>query len=543
MSTLEDHLYFIVPGATVPATATPATMGSKAYGLSRLARLGLPVPPAFVLGTAVCREYLATERLPEGTEELLARGLERLAEATGRQLGAFRRPLLVAVRSGAPVSMPGMMSTILNIGLCEATLPGLLRATGNPRQVRDCYRRVIRDFTEVVHGVPAESFDALAERLCEREGVASARELDSVTLGELASQSLDLTLARVGEPFPQDPMAQLREAVEAVFRSWNSDKAQAYRRLHHIDAAMGTAVTVQAMVFGNSGPASGSGVGFTRDPATGEPRLYLDFLLNAQGEDVVSGRHPVNDTARMLRQLPTVAAELSRVGDLLESELKDMQDFELTVENGRLYLLQTRAGKRTPWAAVRIATDMVREGRITAKEALEHLAGLQLDQIVRTRLADASAKPLASAVPASIGVASGALVFDARRAAEWSDSGRAVILARPDIGTDDIEGIAAAAGVLTTAGGRTSHAAVVARQHGKVCLVGCAALRIEADGASCVIAGQRLPEGAELTLDANAGQVYAGRLDVVRERPEKELAEVAAWRAAQATGSSAHRGR
>lgn len=535
MSDLQQLLFLVLPGTVLPATASVATLGGKGFGLARMARLGLPVPPAFVLSTALCREYLTQGRLPERTQAVVNRGVATLEEATGRQFGKERRPLLVSVRSGAPVSMPGMMATLLNVGLCEANLQGLLRATGNPRLVQDCYRRLIRDFTEVVHDVAPDRFDAIAAQHCAREAVSSVRELDSVTLEQIASESLDLALAAVGKPFPQDPMQQLLQAVEAVFRSWNSEKARHYRRINRIDESLGTAVTVQAMVFGNSGARSGSGVGFTRDPATGASELYLDFLFNAQGEDVVAGRHTVNDTARMLQQLPQVAAELARIRVMLEQELKDMQDFELTVEDGRLYLLQTRAGKRTPWAAVQIATDMVREGRITREEALAHLEGLDLDRIERTRLADASAVPLASAVPASIGVATGALVLDPARAAEWAARGRQVILVRADIGTEDIEGIAAAQGVLTAAGGRTSHAAVVARQLGKVCLVGCTALHIDADAASCRIGAEALAEGAELTLDANAGKVYAGRLSVVRERPEKVLAEIAGWRATRIT--------
>lgn len=530
MNDPEELLFPVFSGVPLPATASPATMGSKGFGLARLSQQGLPVPPAFVLSTTMCRQYLVQGRLPERTRELLDRGLVRLEEATGRQFGKERRPLLVSVRSGAPVSMPGMMATLLNVGLCEANLQGLLRATGNPRLVADCYRRLVRDFTQTVHDVAPDRFEAIAARHCEAEGVASVWELDSATLAQIGSESLALALAVVGTPFPQDPMEQLLQAVEAVFRSWNSGKARQYRRINGIDESLGTAVTVQAMVFGNSGGRSGSGVGFTRDPATGANELYLDFLFNAQGEDVVAGRHRVNDTARMLRQLPQVARELAHVRDVLERELKDMQDFELTVEDGRLYLLQTRPGKRTPWAAVQMATDMVREGRITSDEALTHLNGIDLDRIERTWLADTKAAPVASAVPASIGVAAGALVFDPKRAAQWAAQGREVILARPDIGTEDIEGIAAARGVLTAAGGRTSHAAVVARQLGKVCLVACTALRIEADGASCYIGAERLSEGAELTLDANEGRVYRGRLSVVHERPEKALAEVAAWR-------------
>ena len=374
---------------------------------------------------------------------MLEAGLRRLADATGRQFGDTRRPLLLAVRSGAPVSMPGMLETVLNVGLTEHNLSGFLRSTGNPRLVRDCYRRLIRDFTTVVHGAAAAPFDALAERHRREQGVASVRDLDSASLAELCAQSLETALAVCGRAFPQSPMDQLEQAVDAVFRSWDSDKARHYRRLHDLDDSAGTAVTVQAMVFGNSGSSSGAGVGFTRDPASGENSLYLDFLFNAQGEDVVSGRHPVHDTARLADRLPLVAAELRGLKTLLEGEFHDMQDFEFTVMDGRLYLLQTRTGKRTPWAALRIAVDLVREERLTRAQALELLRPYRLEDIERTRLAGgAGAEPLATAEPASIGVAAGALAFDSRRAVELAAQGQHIILARTDIDTADIEGIA-----------------------------------------------------------------------------------------------------
>src|SRR3974390_830578 len=369
-----ETLFFIQPNAAVPAAADAAVLGSKAWGLLRLARLGVRVPPAFVLGTEVCREYFARGgQLPPAVRGQLETGLARLAEATGRQFGDSRRPLLVAVRSGAPVSMPGMMETILNIGLTEHTLHGFLRSTGNPRLVRDCYRRLVCDFTVVVHGAAPAAFETLVERKCAEAGVGSARELDSVSLTELCAQSLDTPLAVAGAPFPQAPLDQLEQAVDAVFRSWNSEKAQRYRRLNGIEDSIGTAVTVQAMVFGNTGCNSGAGGGFTRDPAPGENRLYLDFLLNAQGEDVVSGRHSVHDTGHLARRLPLVAEELERLKPVLEQEFRDVQDFEFTVEDGKLYFLQTRSAKRTPWAALLTAVDMVREGQMTPAEALTRL--------------------------------------------------------------------------------------------------------------------------------------------------------------------------
>lgn len=328
-------------------------------------------------------------------------------------------------------------------------------------------------------------------------------------------------------------MDQLLAAVEAVFRSWNSPKAEAYRRLNGIDGAMGTAVTIQAMVFGNSGSRSGAGVGFTRDPATGEPALYLDFLFDAQGEDVVSGRQVASDSERLARQLPAVATDLARIAKSLESEFREVQDFEFTVEEGRLYLLQTRAAKLAPWAALKVAVAMVREGLIGRSEALRRLDGLALDRLERQTFHDAAGtEPIARAVSASMGAAIGAIAFHPDRVAALVADGRPAILVREDIATEDIAGIAAADGILTARGGRTSHAAVVARQMGKVCLVGCPSLRIESDGRGCFIGASRFREGDDLTLDGDGGRVFAGRIPVLRERPEADLAEVAGWRAA-----------
>jgi pyruvate, orthophosphate dikinase len=536
MQAADKQIYFISRGTPAPASASVATMGSKAYGLLRLARLGLQVPPAFVLGTDLCREYFARGgRLPEAVPELLNTGLARLEEAAGRRFGGQRHPLLVSVRSGAPVSMPGMMDTLLNIGLTESNLTGLLRATGNPRLVRDCYRRLIRDFMAVVHGAPVQGFDAIVARECALQGLSSERELDSAALDRIARESIETAHALGGQPFPQSPLEQLQRAVEAVFRSWNSERARHYRRINHLPDDLGTAVTIQAMIYGNSGSLSGSGVGFTRDPSTGEDRLYLDFLFNAQGEDVVSSHHNEDDALHLPQRLPQVAAELQRIKPVLETEFRDVQDFEFTVEAGTLYLLQTRDAKRTPWAALRTAVEMVRQKLITPADAVRRLRDLRPEAVERVSLGNTGAvQPIASGVAAGLGVATGGVVFDVRRATELAGRGRQVILVRPEISTDDIEGIAAAAGVLTAAAGRASHAAVVARQLGKVCLVGCSSLRLRPDGTGCDIGTRHLVEGDDLTLDGNTGHVYAGRLDVVRERPEAELAQLAQWRAAVA---------
>jgi pyruvate,orthophosphate dikinase len=528
-------LYFIGCGAA-DACADAEVVGGKASGLTRMAQAGLPVPPAFVLPTALCRTYYGNGRqLPAGFRDLLTRGIRQLERATRLTFGGERRPLLVSVRSGAAVSMPGMMDTVLNVGLTEHTLAVLLRLTGNPRHAWDSYRRLVQAYAEVVHGVPGEAFEPLLADALRREAVPTAAELDVAALKELTAGYLDLLEARAGVAFPQDPVVQLAGAVEAVFRSWMSARAVEFRRLHGLNDHAGTAVTVQAMVFGNLGGTSGAGVAFTRDPATGAKRLYVDVAWNAQGEDVVSGRCPVQDPEKLPRTSPGLHSELERVSARLEALFRDAQDFEFTVQEGRLYLLQARDAKRTPWAALRIACDLVREELIDERTALAGLAEYDLNTIRVIRLAPAvGARALGAGVPASPGVAVGPLALSPEAAVALAAQGQAPILVRADISPDDLAGLAASAGVLTARGGRTSHAAVVARQLDKVCVVGCRQLEIDQARRACRLGGQRLTEGDWLSLDGHTGQVYAGRLDVITERPEEYLGEVERWKAHEA---------
>lgn len=527
----DDPGLYLLGGHQGAQPAAAEAVGGKAHNLMRLDAIGLPVPPAFVLGTSVCRDYLRSGgRLSGAALEQLGEGLRHLERSTGRRLGDARNPLLVAVRSGAPVSMPGMLATLLNIGLNETTVRGLIRLTGNPRLAWDCYRRLVQGFAETVGGCQAAPFHRILNRCLEAEGLAGAEELDSAALRAITREFLDLSQALSNQSFPQDPMHQLKAAVEAVFNSWNGPAAVAYRRLHGIPAESGTAVTVQVMVFGNAGGTSGSGVGFTRNPATGEPGLYMDFLFNAQGEDVVAGRRPLSHADHLREILPAVHAELERIRVHLERSLGDLQDFEFTVEDRRLYLLQTRAGKRTPWAALRVAVDLVDEGLIDPATALERLQGIELDALERTRLRTPPGPPLARAVPASLGVASGAIALDSEQAQALADGGEPVILVREDASTADIQGLAACRGVLTAGGGRTSHAAVVARQLGRVCLVACPDLHIDLEQRRCRIGDESLAEGSFLSLDGDSGGVYAGALDTVSERPLAALARVEDWR-------------
>jgi len=529
---MDIHQQTYAIGLPGPRTAGQVeAMGFKAYNLARMAAIGLPVPQAFVLGTALYRNYSDD---PDGfrprLRQLLENKIERLEAACGLEFGSGRKPLLVSVRSGAPVSMPGMMDTILDVGLTDATLRGLLRLTGNPRLVWDSYRRLIQQFTEAVHGARPEPFRAALHLAMEHNRVAHPQELDFLALSKLARSYLEICESLTGSPFPQDPMDQLVAASEAVFKSWMSPRAVEYRRMRRIDQQTGTAVTVQRMIFGNAGGTSGAGVGFTRNPASGENGLYLDFRFNSQGEDVVSGQHSASDAARLAVALPHVHASLVSLGALLEREFGDVQEFEFTVQDGALYLLQTRDAKRTPWAALRIAVEQVAAGTWTPSDALMHLRDVDLEHLTQTRIVpDVLQEVLASAIPASIGAASGAIALDAATACKWSESGLDCLLVREDTSTADLPGIAAARGVLTARGGRTAHAAVVARQLGKACLVGCRELRIDL-GQRCVYFGnRRLVEGEMLTLDCDSGRVITGAVHIATERPLAWLDQVARW--------------
>ena len=529
----ERRVYLIGAGAALAAGASPEEMGFKAYNLARMAAVGMPVPAAFVLSTAFCRDYYAAKgALPEGFRDLLRGNLRELERMSGLSFGGERRPLLVSVRSGAAVSMPGMLDTVLNVGLNDATVAGLVRMTGNPRLAWDSYRRLIQSLAEVVHGAKPDAFDAARTRALKAARLANSNELDFMALRELATEYLEIYRELTGESFPQAPLDQLAAAAEAVFRSWSGKKALEYRRIHRLHGVAGTALCVQTMVYGNSGGTSGSGVAFTRDPATGENVLYMDFLFNAQGDDVVSGRHELGDRAQIGALLPEVTQQIEALRKRLEAEFGDVQEFEFTVQNAQLFILQTRNGKRTPLAALRIAVDMVAEGVLEPEAALKRLEGYKLRaiQTESVRAKDGQA-PLARAIPAGVGVAVGEIALDAEIARRRAASGKSVILVREDTSTDDVAGIASAAGILTLRGGRTAHAAVVARQMGKVCLVGCRELAIDLAKRSCSIGGKPLREGQVISLDGGAGGVYVGAVDIVRAQPERELALVASWQA------------
>ena len=519
-------LYTILPGSPLPKGGAQE-VGNKAWGLLRMAQAGLPIPPAFVLPTAWCQRTQTADQ--PVLRQTLAAGITRLQAAAGLEFGASRRPLLVSVRSGAAVSMPGMMETVLNIGLNAVTVEALIRLTGNPRLAWDSYRRLVQGYVEVVACLPTAPFDALVAAALKSGEVNDERDLDHRDLRALALAMLDCYRTLTGSAFPADPQEQLATAAAAVFRSWDAPKAASYRRLNGIDDKAGTAVTVQTMVFGNAGGESGAGVAFTRNPAIGSKELYFDFQFNAQGEDVVSGRQHLGDKDRLRLVLPDVWTRLNEICQDLETLFRDAEDFEFTVQSGVLFLLQARRAKRTDWAALAIAVDMVEEGLLTPAEALAHLDGINLDTVVRTSFAPPVPETLAVAEVASMGVSSGVVALDSAAVKRLSLAGTPAIFVRRETVTTDIEGMALAAGILTASGGRTSHAAVVARQLGKVCLVACPGLEINLDSRQCTIGGTVLNEGDFLSLDGNTGAVHLGCLTPLIERPERAMAAIATW--------------
>ena len=506
-----------------------AHVGSKAAELARIAALGLPTPPAFVLPTPLCAGVIAGDAdALKAMRKGLTSGIAWLEATTERKLGDARTPLFVSVRSGAEKSMPGMLDTILDVGMNKTAAHGFIRASGNPRLAFDSYRRFLQSFAEVVGGAPAAPFDqALAQALA-AEGATVESELDSEVLERLCARFLEISEAQRVAP-PQDPLEQLDAAARAVFLSWESARAKEYRRLNGFESLAGTAVTVQAMAFGNAGGNSGAGVAFSRDPATGEKALYVDFLSEAQGEDVVSGRRTPGDAALLARRLPNAAQQLAEAARKLEAACRDVQDIEFTIERGRLFLLQTRAAKRTPRAALKIAVDLVNEGVIDPAEAVRRLADIDIEAAGASRFAT-PAPAVAVATVASPGVACGRVAFTSEAAARIAANGDPAILTRGDTSTDDVAGFAVASGILTAIGGRTSHAAVVARQMGKVCLVGCRTLVLPERGAAS-LDGQPLNEGDWIALDGASGEISLARREIIVVRPE-EAGIVEAWRAA-----------
>ncbi len=521
------HIVRIGGGSTEQRSAD--AIGAKAANLARMAAMGLPVPPAFVLPVKLCAAIIegdahAERHLRDGLKE----GIEFLESATGKCFGDRRRPLLVSVRSGAARSMPGMLDTVLNVGCTLAGVQGLIRTTGRPRLAWDCRRRFLESYSEAVLGLDPAPFAARLAELTISEGVASDRELDSEALERLAADGQALIEDR-DDDWLEDAAVQLDSAARAVYRSWMSERAQAYRHIEKLDHLRGTAVTVQAMVFGNGGLSSGAGVAFSRDPSTGKAQPMIDLVLDAQGEDVVSGRRTPDTEETIARALPTIAVELGDILKRLEREFGDVQDVEFTIEDGKLRILQTRSAKRTPRAALRIAIDLVHEELITRQEALQRIADIDLGSLVQTSLVLTN-DPIIAGIGASGGIAVGRAAFSSESAQRLAAAGDPVILMRPDTSTADVAGFAVAAGIVTSVGARTAHAALVARQMGKPCVVGCSTMTIDVPADRAQLAGTTISGADWVTIDGDNGNIYLERREIVALRPEAELAEIASWR-------------
>ena len=506
-------------------------LGGKGAGVAEMARIGVPVPDAFTVTTTACVETMNRGgEWPDGLADEINAGLARLEERTGRKLGGSENPLLVSVRSGAVFSMPGMMDTILNLGVSDESVAAIAEESGNERFAWDCYRRFIQMYGEVVEGVPAYAYEDALTELKRKRGVELDTDLGPADLKELVATFKEISNEHLGGEWTSDPVEQLHRAVNAVFRSWQNPRAEVYRRANNIPSDLGTAVNVMQMVFGNRGDDSATGVCFTRNPSTGAKELYGEFLVNAQGEDVVAGIRTPRPLAEMREVLPEAYDELIDTMHRMESHYRDMQDMEFTVENGKLFLLQTRNGKRTAAAALKVASDLVDEGVITKEEALLRIEPDQLDQLLHPAIDPSHGeKPIAKGLPASPGAAVGEVVFDADTAAERGGRGEAVVLVRYETTPDDIHGVIVAQGVLTAHGGMTSHAAVVARGMGKPCVAGASGIHIDAKGRTLTVGDRVIKEGEVITLDGSTGDVFGQEIKLIPPRINEDFQRVVTW--------------
>ena len=515
-------------------------LGGKGAGLASMTKAGLPVPPGFTITTEACNEYVANDNtFPAGLWEQAMAALKEVEKKAGKKLGDSNNPLLVSVRSGAMFSMPGMMDTVLNLGLNDETVKGLAALTSNERFAYDAYRRFISMFGRIVQDIDGNKFERVLDEYKERTGAKSDADLSAEALKEIVVDFKKIVKEATGKDFPTDPYEQLRLAIMAVFGSWNGDRAVVYRNFNKIPHDLGTAVNVQTMVFGNMGWDSGTGVAFTRNPSTGEKSLYGEFLVNAQGEDVVAGIRTPEPIARLATELPTVAKQFGDIAQRLEATYRDVQDMEFTVERGKLYMLQTRAGKRTAQAAVKIAVDMVHEGIISKEEAVMRVEPGHVVQLLLPRFdpeakdrAVSSGQLLAKGLNASPGAAVGVAIFDPEKAAEMGQAGKKVVLVRPETSPDDVHGMIYSQGVLTARGGMTSHAAVVARGMGKPCVAGVSAMLVDVEKRRFTTAdGRTVNEGEVISIDGATGEVFGGEMPVKAANfsDEKELNELLGW--------------
>lgn len=509
-------------------------LGGKGANLAEMTRIDLPVPPGFTVTTKACNKYHSQweKELPMELEEEIFACVHKLEKDTGKIFGDIQNPLLISVRSGAAVSMPGMMDTILNLGLNDKSVTGLAKSTGNERFAYDSYRRFIQMFSDVVYSIEKYKFDTILDMVKKKKGADFDTDLDAADMQEIIEGYKDLYKRERSEGFPQDPKHQLLIAIKAVFSSWNNPRARAYRNINDIPHDLGTAVNVQSMVYGNMGNSSGTGVAFTRNPATGEKAIFGEFLQNAQGEDVVAGIRTPQPIESMKNIFPNVHKQFMDTAHFLDKHYKDMQDIEFTVERGKLYILQTRNGKRTAAAAVKIAVDLVEEGLITKREALMRVPAQQLDQLLHPNF-DAKmlekAHLLAQGLPASPGAATGIVCFTAEEAVKIAQTGAKVILVRQETSPEDIEGMNASEGILTSRGGMTSHAAVVARGMGKCCVAGCGTIRVEEEQKRFVIKGEAVHEGDAISLDGSTGKVYLGSISTTEPEMSGSFGILMGW--------------
>ncbi len=527
----KKYVYFFGGGKAEGNTTMKAILGGKGANLAEMTNMGIPVPPGFTISAEVCSELPQHgSAWPPGLAEEIDANLKKLEQLMGLRFGDPEDPLLVSVRSGAAVSMPGMMDTVLNLGLNEDAVKGLIKKSDNERFAWDAYRRFVNMFGDVVMGMEHAHFEEILSSHKEKAGVELDTELSGEQLKAVVQDYLRLYEKDTGEPFPTDPKEQLTKSINAVFKSWGNPRAVRYRQINKITGLVGTAVNVQVMVFGNLGEHSATGVAFTRDPATGENLYYGEYLVNAQGEDVVAGIRTPRPMADLEREMPEIYQQLEDVRHHLEQHYKDIQDLEFTVQENILYILQTRTGKRTAQAALKIATDMVKEGLIDKKEAVLRMDPAQLDQLLHPMFDPQAPKEVvAKGLPASPGAATGRIVFNAEDAEVWASRGERVILARTETSPEDIGGMDAAQGILTSRGGMTSHAAVVARGMGKCCVAGCGACVIDYEAGKAAIGGREVKEGDYVSLDGSTGEVMLGEVPTVEPTISGEFAELMGW--------------
>ncbi|TYO97278.1 pyruvate phosphate dikinase [Desulfallas thermosapovorans DSM 6562] len=506
-------------------------LGGKGANLAEMTSIGLPVPPGIIITTDACNQfYVENRQFPPGMEEQVREKIKTLEEKTGKRFGDPDNPLLVSVRSGAPISMPGMMDTVLNLGLNDETVKGLARAAGDDRFAMDCYRRFLNMFGDVVLGIEHDKFEHILERQKDLTNVQFDNQLTAEQWQVVVEEYKKLIERETGSPFPQEPMEQLFKSIYAVFNSWNNERAIVYRKVNKIPDSLGTAVNVQVMVFGNLGDDCGTGVAFTRNPSTGVNELYGEYLINAQGEDVVAGIRTPQPIATLKDTMPGVYKQFAETCTLLEKHYRNMQDIEFTIERGKLWMLQTRNGKRTAQAAIKIAVDMVNEGLINKEEAIMRVEPAHLDHLLHRRIdPNAKLQVIAKGLPASPGAASGQVVFDADEAEKLGLDGQKVVLVRTETTPDDIHGIVQAQGILTSRGGMTSHAAVVARGMGKPCVCGCEAIRIDYAKEEFVVGGVTVKKGDIVSIDGATGQVMLGEVPMIDPELSDEFQQLLTW--------------